>query len=499
MLKKLFLILALLLFIPLAFSQKSSIEVDFVLGKGSIQIFVKGDHSGSVEFYEGKYDPNDKNYVDPLDKSKGNALLKCNKDGVCDAISLDSVNIFKPGDYYFVVRDKNQIAERRNFAVGFENLLSCNYNGVAIKNNECVSKFTNNANDKPLFCSNQKIVSRCAGPGFCGCPSQDLICCTNENLAECKGRLGECVKPEAERVERKVTVKEPIKEVTVTEEVGCAFPGLNKLIPSNICANMAVPGLLGDISSKLFAGYCECTLKTGQELDKDRDGFDSSVFQGGSECNDNILLINPHAVERCNPDVNNNNGIDENCDGSDLDCSATCDADVDGFRDNKRGFCKLIGGNDCSDYNGKINPVAKEICDSVDNNCNGQIDEDLANCACSGKSTVQINLLKNSGEICANKIDDNCNAEIDESICSCILGDVRRTGLCGDGRGACVKGANGNVWEQQRIPSSSCEPSVFVNNAEGAINVNANEEVIVKASFICSDQNGCGDVKISLG
>ena len=490
MLRKLIITLVFLLAVSLSYSQ-SSLSVQHVLTKGNIQITIKGDFSKTVEFYKGKYQAG----ADPVEKFKGSSTLKCNSNGVCEQISFESVNIFEPGDYYFVVRDVNQNPTRVDFVLSFDNLLSCSYNGIAIKNNECVSKFTNKADDRPLFCSNQKIVSRCAGPGFCGCPNNEQICCTNENLSECKGKLGECVKPGVESVERKVEVKEPTKNVTVTEEVGCSFLGLNKLIPSNICANMAVPGLLGDLRNIFFAGYCECNLKTGSELDKDRDGFDSSVFKGGSDCNDNNNLINPNAVERCNPDVNNNNGIDENCDGSDLDCTATCDADIDGFRDNKRTFCKLIGGNDCNDFNGKINSAAKEICDGVDNNCNSVVDENLNNCACSNKNIEQINILKNSGEFCGNKIDDNCNGEVDESICRCIPGEIRRTGLCGDGREACVAG---NIWEKQRIPSSSCEPSVFVNNAEGAINVNANDEITVRASFICSDQNGCGDVKISL-
>lgn len=472
-------------------------NIQYVLAKGNIQITIKGDFSKTAEFYKGKYQGG----ADPIEKFKASSLLSCNSNGVCDPVSFDSLKIHEPGDYYFVVRDVNQNPNRIDFVLNFENLLSCDYKGTAIKNNECVSKFTNNANDKPLFCSNQKIVPRCAGPGFCGCPSSEQICCTNENLAECKGRLGECVKPGAEKLQKDVKVTEkPVgeipKEKTVIEKIGCVFAGASQIIPDKICANMAVPGLLGDLKSTFFAGYCECSLKTGQELDNDRDGYDSNAFQGGTDCNDNNALINPSATERCNPDVNNNNGIDENCDGKDLDCTATCDADGDGFRDNKRAFCKLIGGDDCNDFNGKINPNAKEICDGVDNNCNGVIDENLQGCACTGKQVEQVTLLKNSGEFCANKIDDNCNGEIDESICSCIPGEVRRTGLCGDGREACV---SGNVWEKQRIPSSSCEPSVFVNNAEGAINVNSNEEVTVKASFICSEKDGCGDVKVSLG
>jgi hypothetical protein len=43
------------------------------------------------------------------------------------------------------------------------------------------------------------------------------------------------------------------------------------------------------------------------------------------------------------------------------------DADSDGYR-----ICE----NDCDDTNGSVNPGAAEVCNNVDDNCNGDIDED---------------------------------------------------------------------------------------------------------------------------
>ena len=45
------------------------------------------------------------------------------------------------------------------------------------------------------------------------------------------------------------------------------------------------------------------------------------------------------------------------------------DDDNDGY------FLNSCGGNDCNDNNANANPGASEICDSIDNNCNGIIDE----------------------------------------------------------------------------------------------------------------------------
>lgn len=113
-------------------------------------------------------------------------------------------------------------------------------------------------------------------------------------------------------------------------------------------------------------------------IDNDHDGYDNTV-----DCNDADSSIHPGAVEICD-------GIDNNCDGN-IDEGLTIyryyqDADLDGYG-NLAVFvstCSTIppmgyvaDSADCDDSNGTINPGASELCDGIDNNCNGSIDEGL--------------------------------------------------------------------------------------------------------------------------
>ena len=129
--------------------------------------------------------------------------------------------------------------------------------------------------------------------------------------------------------------------------------------------------------------------------------------------------------ERCN-------GVDDDCDGQ-TDESDAIDAtlwyqDVDG--DLFGGQSALLAcvqprgyvnnNRDCNDAVGAINPNAVEICDSIDNNCNRQIDEGVLN-ACGVCGPVP-------AEIC-NGRDDNCDGNVDNGA-TCPAGQMCSAGAC---------------------------------------------------------------------
>ncbi len=127
-------------------------------------------------------------------------------------------------------------------------------------------------------------------------------------------------------------------------------------------------------------------------VDADGDGYgdpsspveDCEQPQGtvsdGTDCDDDDAEIHPDAPERCD-------GADNDCDGDideDLQELWYSDADGDGYgeADNTLNSCDpgegwVADATDCDDANSSVNPAAEELCNDVDDDCDGETDEDL--------------------------------------------------------------------------------------------------------------------------
>jgi len=128
-----------------------------------------------------------------------------------------------------------------------------------------------------------------------------------------------------------------------------------------------------------------CATKDEEErvlspyLDADQDGFPET-----EDCNDKDPGIHPDALEMCD-------GIDNNCDGVEDEDSAydaplwfeDKDGDTFGDPNSTAPGCEPPLGyvgvqTDCDDVDSSAYPGAVEMCDTVDNDCDGTIDEGTA-------------------------------------------------------------------------------------------------------------------------
>jgi hypothetical protein len=124
---------------------------------------------------------------------------------------------------------------------------------------------------------------------------------------------------------------------------------------------------------------------SGLETDDDGDGF----TENQNDCDDTDSSIHPGAEEVYN-------GRDDDCDGIIDEGTEGYDDDGDGWSEidgdcddtnpsityedcDGDGFISVVhGGDDCDDDDPIIHPDAIEVCDTVDNDCDGQADEEDA-------------------------------------------------------------------------------------------------------------------------
>jgi MYXO-CTERM domain-containing protein len=108
----------------------------------------------------------------------------------------------------------------------------------------------------------------------------------------------------------------------------------------------------------------------------------SGYIADDTDCDDSSGAVNPGATEYCND-------IDDNCDGfTDEDSAADADtwyadSDTDGYGDasSTAVSCSTPTGyiaddQDCDDTDDAVHPSATEMCNGIDDNCDGDVDED---------------------------------------------------------------------------------------------------------------------------
>ncbi|MBP7147527.1 MAG: thrombospondin type 3 repeat-containing protein [Acidobacteria bacterium] len=189
---------------------------------------------------------------------------------------------------------------------------------------------------------------------------------------------------------------------------------------------------------------CPAVANPSQQ-DTDRDGSGNSCDT--DDDNDGLLDANDNCPLAANVDQ-----ADQDGDGSGDACDPCTDADGDtwGAAGTPSFGCH---GNDCDDDDPDVNPGAVEVCDGVDNDCNGIPDEGdagggspcstglLGVCAagtllCDGGELVCLANLGPGPELC-NALDDDCDGTVDDAADS----DGDGFDNCNDN---CVDAANAN-------------------------------------------------------
>jgi hypothetical protein len=177
--------------------------------------------------------------------------------------------------------------------------------------------------------------------------------------------------------------------------------------PGAPAADGVAPGELGPLTAGSHAVRVTATDTLGAtgeaELaveivpsDLDQDGYADAAW-GGEDCDDEDPEVNPSAVELCN-------GVDDDCDGA----STLEEIDHDGD-----GYAECEG--DCDDTRVAVSPAGVETCNGLDDDCSGVIDDGadgdgdgVAVCDCNDANPLEGDLP----EVC-DGFDNDCDGLVD--------------------------------------------------------------------------------------
>lgn len=171
---------------------------------------------------------------------------------------------------------------------------------------------------------------------------------------------------------------------------------------------------------------------------------DHDGYAAATDCNDEDPMIHPGQPEVCD-------GLDQNCNG---EVDEGFDSDRDGYTTCGSGDASRA---DCRDDDPNVHPGADELCNGADEDCDGDVDEDIPTETCS----------TTCGEGVRSCVDGDWECSAPEN-CDCAPGeeDTEECGLCGTRRRTCNSDYTWGDWgscegtgecEPGRIQNEGCE------------------------------------------
>ena len=241
----------------------------------------------------------------------------------------------------------------------------------------------------------------------------------------------------------------------------------------------------------------DCDGDEDEDFDVDQDGF---VACGpNTDCDDNDNERHPGRNETCDGKDNDCDGdTDERPNGDPL--TLTCYSGPAGTEDVgvcQGGYQRCLGatgfGGACID---EVVPASSEPCDGQDNNCNGQIDEGFDQdgdgvTSCGGDcNDADPDIRPGVLEVC-NAIDDDCDGNVDGNDTACYTGPAgtATVGACRPGTAICTNGTPGTCRNEITPVAEVCDGQD--NDCDGEVDEDFDQDGdgVVSCGGDCDDTN----------
>jgi len=240
------------------------------------------------------------------------------------------------------------------------------------------------------------------------------------------------------------------------------------------------------------------SAQCNDHIDNDGDGYCDFAWKKAS-CSDGSI---PGDSDCSSKDDNSEAAacvpITEVCDGVDNDCDGQIDESlVQPCGSSNVGSCEF-GTQTCNNgawgaCNGNVEPTT-EVCDSVDNDCDGSIDDNLQQqCGTSDVGVCEFGLqtctfgtwglcngsIDASTEVC-DSLDNDCDGVTDDG-CNCLNGQTQD---CGSDVGACAFGTQTCAGGQWGACVGETGPATEVcNSVDDDCNGNVDDSLPIACSF----------------
>jgi len=297
-----------------------------------------------------------------------------------------------------------------------------------------------------------------------------------DNFAATTNKSAACKLPKTDPDDYDAGVHPETTKTTSNAEGGSTLTALREFCSYKVGKDGKKHREVDHDGDKLAASLDGCP---SSNCDADGDGFQNiscSPPISKRDCDDNDAQTFPDAPDKCG------DGKAQNC-SSDYKCADITDKDNDGYSPPA----------DCNDSNSKIHPWAKELCDGVDNDCDGLTDE--GNPSATGKP------IDTKRALCTDDNDGQCFPLCSGAGKDCVDGIkykkpnaqtgqlFKLSGVC-----ACSKHSPTNIQETTRRVKCEGETNAVVNSLRcfGAIPSTTPEE----CDKLDHDCNGKPDAKV---